>query len=118
MQAAQFSIGRDVKGDKNKRKGGGETSVCREHLIGKPNWKVCELLHDITANVIRAGQFPVCRAWSEHQMMFFAMTRLHTRVRSAAATRNRHYGSTTTRWESVKIRGIAHDVHGDIFRRA
>lgn len=54
MQAAQFSIGRDVKGDKNKRKGGGETSVCREHLIGKPNWKVCELLHDITANVIRA----------------------------------------------------------------
>lgn len=45
----------------------------------KANWKICELLHDITANVISTGIFPMQRVWSSQQMMFFTTARLHTR---------------------------------------
>lgn len=54
------------------------------------NWKICELLYDITSNVISGGTFPIYRVWSSHQMMFFTIARLHTRLR------NQYYISTTT----------------------
>lgn len=40
---------------------------------------MCELLYDITVNVISAGTFPIERVWSSQQIMSFTMARLHTR---------------------------------------
>lgn len=67
-----------------------------EHFTVKPNWRVCERLYDITANAISAGIFPIYRAWSYIQMMFFTIAPLHTHVRSNSNRKTRYYVSKTT----------------------